>query len=66
MQAKEVPTEFPLITAESAVDYDYISLGTPEKYLLPVHAEILSCIRGSNQCERNTIECRASSMSWVA
>ena len=58
MQAKDVPTEFPLISAESAVDYDYISLGTPEKFLLPVHAEVLSCARGSNQCERNAIDFR--------
>jgi len=58
MQAKEVPSEFPLITAETAVDYDYVNLGTPEKFLLPVHAEVLSCLRGSNQCERNTIDFR--------
>jgi len=58
MQAKDVPKEFPLITAETAVDYDYISLGTPEKFLLPVHAEVLSCLRGSNQCEKNVIDFR--------
>jgi len=58
MQAKDVPTEFPLISAESAVDYDYVSLGTPEKFLLPVHAEVLSCVRGSNQCEKNVIDFR--------
>jgi hypothetical protein len=58
MQAKDVPKEFPLITAESAVDYDYINLGTAEKFLLPVHAEVLSCLRGSNECERNAIDFR--------
>jgi hypothetical protein len=58
MQAKDVPAEFPLISAESAVDYDYVSLGTPEKFLLPVHAEVLSCVRGSNQCEKNVIDFR--------
>jgi hypothetical protein len=58
MQAKEVPEAFPEITVETAVDYDSISLGTPDKFLLPVHAEALSCLRGSNECERNVIEFR--------
>lgn len=58
MQAKDVPQEFPLVSIETAVDYDYVTLGTPEKFLLPVHAEILSCERGSNECERNVIEFR--------
>ncbi len=58
MQAKEIPEEFPRISVETAVDYDYITLGTPDKYLLPVRAEVLSCDRGSNACDRNVIEFR--------
>jgi len=58
MQATEIPETFPMISIESAVDYDYISLGTPEKFLLPVHAEVLQCIRDSNQCQRNVIDFR--------
>ena len=58
MQAQEIPEEFPRIAVETAVDFDYITLGTPEKFLLPVHAEVLSCSRGSNECERNVIEFR--------
>jgi len=58
MQAEEIPQEFPRIAVETAVDYDYITLGTPDKFLLPVHAEVLSCARGSNECERNVIEFR--------
>jgi len=58
MQGREIPEEFPLATVETAVDYDYVTLGTPEKFLLPVHAEVLSCRRGSNECERNVIEFR--------
>ncbi len=58
MQARQVPEEFPRATVETAVDYDYITLGTPQKFLLPVHAEVLSCARGSNECERNVIEFR--------
>ncbi len=58
MQAKDIPEEFPRASVETAVDFEYISLGTPEKFLLPVHAEVLSCARGSNECERNVIEFR--------
>jgi len=58
MQAKDIPEEFPRSTVESAVDYDYVSLGTPEKFLLPVRAETLSCVRGSDYCDRNVIEFR--------
>jgi hypothetical protein len=58
MQAKDIPEEFPRISVETAVDYDYITLGTPDKYLLPVRAEVLSCDRGSNVCDRNVIEFR--------
>jgi hypothetical protein len=58
MQAQEIPEDFPRASVETAVDYDYITLGTAEKFLLPVHAEVLSCSRGSNECERNVIEFR--------
>jgi hypothetical protein len=58
MQAREIPEGFPEISIETAVDYDSIRLGTPEKFLLPVHSEILSCWRGSNECQRNVIEFR--------
>jgi len=58
MQATNVPEEFPRSVVETAVDYEYITLGTPEKFLLPVHAETLSCGRGTNDCDRNVIEFR--------
>ena len=58
MQARQMPQDFPEDTVESAVDYQYLTLGTAEQFLLPVHAEVLSCIRGSNQCQRNVIEFR--------
>ncbi len=58
MQAKEIPEAFPEITVETAVDYDTISLGTADRFLLPVHAEALSCWRNSNECQRNVIEFR--------
>ena len=58
MQAKDIPEAFPRASVETAVDYDYVTLSATEKYLLPVHAEVLSCSRGSNECERNVIEFR--------
>jgi hypothetical protein len=58
MQAKDIPEKFPEISVETAVDYDSIRLGTPEQFLLPVHGEVLSCWRTSNECQRNAIEFR--------
>jgi hypothetical protein len=58
MSAKGMPGEFPLDQVESATDYDYIRLGDAQQYLLPVHAETLSCQRGSNLCAKNVIDFR--------
>jgi len=57
MQARNVPKSFPLDTVESVVDYDYVLIGQG-KFLLPVHSESLSCVRGSSDCSRNTIDFR--------
>lgn len=58
MSAKGMPGEFPLDHVESATDYEYIRLGDAQQYLLPVHAETLSCERGSNLCAKNVIDFR--------
>ncbi|MBZ5667515.1 MAG: hypothetical protein LAO30_23310 [Acidobacteriia bacterium] len=58
MQAQGFPEAFPTDTVESATDYQYIRLGDAKQYLLPVHAETLSCQRGTNYCSRNTIDFR--------
>ena len=58
MSAKAMPGEFPLDHVESATDYEYIRLGDAQQYLLPVHAETLSCQRGSNLCAKNVIDFR--------
>jgi hypothetical protein len=58
MQAKAMPGEFPLDHVESATDYEYIRLGDAQQYLLPVHAETLSCQRSSNLCAKNIIDFR--------
>ena len=57
LSAKNLPGTYPLDTVESAVDYDYVLIGEG-KYLLPVHSEALSCVRGTSQCSRNVIEFR--------
>ncbi len=57
MSARNMPKEFPLDAVESAVDYDYVQIGD-QKFLLPVHSEALSCVRGSSDCSRNVIDFR--------
>lgn len=58
MQARSLPEEFPLDKVESATDYEYVRLGSTAQFLLPVHAENLSCQRGTNICSRNAIDFR--------
>jgi len=58
MSARSFPSDFPTDDVESATDYEYIRLGDAKQYLLPVHAETLSCNRGSNDCSRNVIDFR--------
>ena len=58
MEAKGWPANFPLDHVESATDYQYVRLGDAKQYLLPIHAETLSCERGTNYCSRNVIDFR--------
>ncbi len=57
MQADNIPKDFPSDSVQSTVDYDSVPLGTA-KFLLPVHAENLSCQRGSPICSKNAIDFR--------
>jgi hypothetical protein len=57
MSANNVPKDFPLDAVESAVDYQEVRLGTA-LFLLPTHAENLSCQRGSTICSKNDIDFR--------
>jgi hypothetical protein len=57
MQADNIPQDFPSDSVQMAVDYDSVPLGT-NKFLLPVHAENLSCQRGSSVCSKNAIDFR--------
>ena len=58
MSANNIPKDFPLDTVEWAVDYDHVSLGAGKDFLLPVHAENLSCVRGSTICTKNAVDFR--------
>ncbi len=58
MQADNIPEEFPLDKVEAANDYGFVRLGGVVDYLLPTHAENLSCQRGSDVCSRNSIDFR--------
>ncbi|MGA2273712.1 MAG: hypothetical protein ABSH00_09160 [Bryobacteraceae bacterium] len=57
-RAYDLPSSFPSDHVESATDYEYVQLGDARKYLLPVHSETLMCQRGSDMCDRNTIDFR--------
>jgi hypothetical protein len=57
MQADNIPKDFPLDSMEWAVDYGSVSLGTA-KFMLPIHAENLSCQRGSTICSKNEVDFR--------
>jgi hypothetical protein len=58
MSARAFPSDFATDDVESATDYEYVRLGDAKQYLLPVHAETLSCQRGTNDCSRNVIDFR--------
>ncbi|SRR5579871_600169 len=51
------PVDFPIDMIQTAVDYDFVNLGT-ERYLLPTRSESISCERGSIICSRNVIDFR--------
>jgi hypothetical protein len=57
-QGRDMPKLFPFDTVETAADYDFVRLGTTGPFLLPVEAEVLTCIRGTSVCSRNKIEFR--------
>jgi len=57
MQARNIPSDFPIDTVESAIDYSYVMI-EGKSVLLPVHAESLGCQRGSSFCTHNIIDFR--------
>ena len=57
MQARNIPSDFPIDAVESAIDYSYVMI-EGKSFLLPVHAESLGCQRGSSYCSHNVIDFR--------
>ncbi|MBV8831749.1 MAG: hypothetical protein JO108_21270 [Acidobacteriaceae bacterium] len=57
MQAENEPKDFPFEANQWAVDYDAVQLGG-KGFLLPVHAEFISCQRGSSICTKNALDFR--------
>ena len=57
MQAMNLPLSFPADTLELNIDYGLVRIGGQE-YLLPVHSENLSCMRGDLRCNWNRINFR--------
>jgi len=53
-----MPQDFPLDHVEATSEYANVRLGDTKEYLLPVHAETLSCQRGTLFCARNAIDFR--------
>ena len=57
MQARNIPSDFPMDAVETAVDYSHVLIGE-KSFLLPVHAETLGCERGTRYCSHNIIDFR--------
>ena len=55
LSARNLPRNFPLDTAESSIDYDFVMIGD-KKVLLPADADSLSCTRGTSDCTKNHTE----------
>lgn len=56
-QARDIPSDFPLDSVETAVDYSDVTING-STFLLPVHAENVGCQRATNQCDHNVIDFR--------
>ena len=55
IESRGIPEGFPIAKAESALDYEFITLGQ-QQYLLPSSAAILSCEAGTRVCSKNEIQ----------
>jgi len=53
--AEDIPSAFPLSSAEAEVTFGEIRLGPSQSYQLPQQGETRVCIRDRNQCSRKTI-----------
>jgi hypothetical protein len=57
LAGRNMPKDFELDTVECAIDYDFVTIGA-NRFLLPLHSEILSCERRTGSCARNVIDFR--------
>lgn len=57
IQARNLPSGFPMDVVESAVDYSWVPIAG-NSVLMPVHAESLGCQRSAQSCNRNIIDFR--------
>jgi hypothetical protein len=57
LEAKDIPSAFPIDRAERSVDFDMVRIGG-EQYLLPIRAYWYGCYRDSYLCFLNRIEFR--------
>ena len=57
MKAEALPAEFPLQTAEMAVNFGEICVDE-QRVFLPVYSQALVCQRGTGTCLRNETEFR--------
>ncbi|HEX8818239.1 MAG TPA: hypothetical protein VF753_22305 [Terriglobales bacterium] len=57
IQARNLPSDFPMSAVETAIDYSFVRIGE-KSFLLPVHAESLGCQRNSSYCSHNIIDFR--------
>jgi hypothetical protein len=57
MEGRNIPSTFPVSLVESAVEWDFVKIGS-SSYLVPVHAESLSCMRAEGQCSKNVMDFR--------
>jgi hypothetical protein len=53
----DIPAGFPITLSENAVEYDWVTIGE-QRYLLPVHAELLLGIEAKKYYTKNVIEFR--------
>lgn len=54
MEALQLPSDYPISSAELEMDYDEVEIGE-KTYLLPVEAGHLSCVTGGATCIRNRL-----------
>jgi hypothetical protein len=57
MDTHSLPSDYPVDKVEGAIDYDFVTIGA-KKYLMPVRGEMLSCVTGGFDCDKNEIEFR--------